>query len=275
MPAKINLLNQKIGKLLVIEETNKRKNKSIVWKCQCDCGNIEEFSTKELRSDGIIQCHQCGNSRKPQTGLTENIIGKKFNHLTVLSKSDKNESGKIKYKCECDCENKTIVFVNRTDLQNGHTTSCGCYAIDNTRERATKHGLSNERLYDIWRAMRYRCRNETDSRYFRYGGRGIKVCDEWNDFETFYNWAMQNGYEPDLSIDRIDNDGDYCPENCRWVNDITQANNKCTNRNVEYNGVTHTVSEWARLFGVHKETLRYRINHADMRDFEAYFGIDI
>ena len=134
MPAKINLLNQKIGKLLVIEETNKRQNKSIVWKCQCDCGNIEEFSTKELRSDGIIQCHQCGNSRKPQTGLTENIIGKKFNHLTVLSKSDKNESGKIKYKCECDCENKTIVFVNRTDLQNGHTTSCGCarkkYKID-------------------------------------------------------------------------------------------------------------------------------------------------
>ena len=134
MPAKINLLNQKIGKLLVIEETNKRKNKSIVWKCQCDCGNIEEFSTKELRSDGIIQCHQCRNSKTPQTGLTENIIGKKFNHLTVLSKSDKNESGKIKYKCECDCENKTIVFVNRTDLQNGHTTSCGCarkkYKID-------------------------------------------------------------------------------------------------------------------------------------------------
>ena len=134
MPAKINLLNQKIGKLLVIEETNKRKNKSIVWKCQCECGNIEEFSTKELRSDGLIQCHQCGNSRKPQTGLTEDIIGKKFNHLTVLSKFGKNESGKIKYKCECDCENKTIVFVNRTDLQNGHTTSCGCarrkYKID-------------------------------------------------------------------------------------------------------------------------------------------------
>ena len=134
MPAKINLLNQKIGKLLVIEETNKRKNKSIVWKCKCDCGNIEEFSTKELRSDGLIQCHQCGNSRKPQTGLTEDIIGKKFNHLTVLSKSNKNESGKLKYKCECDCENKTIIFVNRTDLQNGHTTSCGCarrkYKID-------------------------------------------------------------------------------------------------------------------------------------------------
>ena len=134
MPAKINLLNQKIGKLLVIEETNKRKNKSIVWKCQCDCGNIEEFSTKELRSDGIIQCHQCGNSRKPQTGLTENIIGKKFNHLTVLDKSEKRIGGKIGYKCQCDCEKKTILYVSKTDLENNHTTSCGCarrkYKID-------------------------------------------------------------------------------------------------------------------------------------------------
>lgn len=134
MPAKINLLNQKIGKLLVIEETNKRKNKSIVWKCQCDCGNIEEFSTKELRSDGIIQCHQCGNSRKPQINLTENIIGKKYNHLTVLEKSKKRIGGKIGYKCQCDCEKKTILYVSKTDLENNHTTSCGCarrkYKID-------------------------------------------------------------------------------------------------------------------------------------------------
>lgn len=126
MPAKINLLNQKIGKLLVLEETNKRKNKSIVWKCQCECGNIEEFSTKELRSDGIIQCRQCGNQRKPKSNLTEDIIGKKFNHLTVLDKTDKKSGGKILYKCQCDCEKHTILYVPRTDLKNNHTTSCGC-----------------------------------------------------------------------------------------------------------------------------------------------------
>ena len=135
MPAKINLLNQKIGKLLVIEETNKRKNKSIVWKCQCDCGNVEEFSTKELRSDGIIQCHWCGSSRKPQTDLIENIVGKKFNHLTVLEKTEKRSSGKIIYKCICDCEKQTEVFTTKTDLENNHTTSCGCakrkYTIGN------------------------------------------------------------------------------------------------------------------------------------------------
>ena len=126
MPAKINLLNQQIGDLLVIEETDKRKNKSIVWKCQCKCGNIEEFSTKELRSDGIIQCHQCGSNRKPQTQLTEDIIGKKFNHLTVVEKTERRAGGKILYKCICDCEKQTEIYVSRSDLQRGHTVSCGC-----------------------------------------------------------------------------------------------------------------------------------------------------
>ena len=126
MPAKINLLNQQIGDLLVIKETNKRKNKSIVWECQCKCGNIEEFSTKELRSDGIIQCRQCGFKRLPQTQLIENIIGKKFNHLTVLEKTEKRSGGKIVYKCICDCEKQTEIFATKTDLEANHTTSCGC-----------------------------------------------------------------------------------------------------------------------------------------------------
>ena len=129
MPAKLNLINQKFGKLLVLEETKKRKNKSIVWKCQCDCGNIEEFSTKELRSDGLIQCRQCGNERKPQTNLLKNIVGEKFNHLTILEKTSKRINGKILYKCQCDCEDKNIVYVSRTDLQSNHTKSCGCARI--------------------------------------------------------------------------------------------------------------------------------------------------
>lgn len=121
MPAKINLLNKRFGKLLVIEETEKRKNKSIVWKCKCDCGNIIELSTKNLRSDGIIQCPNCGNHREPSKPIPENIINKKFNHLTVLEKSDNN-----KYKCQCDCEKHTIVYVRKQDLISGHTKSCGC-----------------------------------------------------------------------------------------------------------------------------------------------------
>ena len=126
MPAKINLLNQKIGKLLVLEETNMRKNKSIVWKCKCDCGNIENYSTKELRSDGIIQCSKCGCKREPKKQQKENIIGKQFNNLTVLEKTANKSGGSYLYKCQCNCENKTIVYVTKTDLQNSHTKSCGC-----------------------------------------------------------------------------------------------------------------------------------------------------
>lgn len=126
MPAKINLIGQTIGKLTVLEETSKRKNKSVVWKCQCDCGNIVEYSTKELRSDGLIQCPKCGHNRKPQTQLIENILGKKFNHLTVIEKTNRNQSGKILYKCECDCTEHNIVYATRTDLIRGHTCSCGC-----------------------------------------------------------------------------------------------------------------------------------------------------
>lgn len=126
MPAKINLKDQIFGKLLVLEETDKRKNKSVVWKCQCQCGNIVELSTKELRSDGIIQCPSCGVDREPKIKRREDIIGKKFNHLTVLEKTNKLGGGKILYKCECDCPDHNIVYVNRTDLQNGHTKSCGC-----------------------------------------------------------------------------------------------------------------------------------------------------
>lgn len=124
MPSKINLIGRKFGKLTVIEETKERKNKSVVWICKCECGRQEKFSTKELRSDGIIQCHCCGNNRKPNSNLLENIIGKKFNSLTVLEKTEKRAGGKILYKCKCDCGN--ITYVNRTDLQSGHILSCGC-----------------------------------------------------------------------------------------------------------------------------------------------------
>ena len=140
MPAKINLLHQRFGKLLVLEETNKRKNKSIVWKCQCDCGSIVEYSTKELRSDGIIQCPNCGHNRKPNEGLTENILNKKFNHLTVIEKTNKKAGGKILYKCQCDCDEQNIIYVNRTDLISGHTTSCGC-----SRRKYKKGEMVNNR----------------------------------------------------------------------------------------------------------------------------------
>ena len=118
----------------------------------------------------------------------------------------------------------------------------------------------NERLYTIWRAMRERCRREANIGYSKYGGRGITVCDEWQDYEAFKRWAYENGYQDVLSIDRIDVDGNYCPENCRWATMKEQANNKRNNHVVTYKGETHTVAEWAEITGISYRTIISRLN---------------
>lgn len=123
-----------------------------------------------------------------------------------------------------------------------------------------KHGLKHTRLYAIWCGIKYRCYNKNHSRYEDYGGRGITVCDQWkNDFKSFYDWAMSNGYSDDLTIDRIDNDGNYEPSNCRWADDLTQANNSRHCHEIEFNGETHSISEWARITGISRTTLNSRI----------------
>ena len=118
-----------------------------------------------------------------------------------------------------------------------------------------------------------RCRREDNDNYNRYGGRGIDVCSEWDDFAEFQRWAIDNGYNEDLTIDRIDNDDGYCPENCRWVDTLTQGNNRTTNHVITYNGETHTIAEWSRILGIKYPTLYSRLNRGDMRDFEDYFDI--
>lgn len=122
------------------------------------------------------------------------------------------------------------------------------------------HGKRKTRMYRIWSDMKGRCNNPNRAKYARYGGRGITVCSEWmSDFQAFYEWSMANGYQEDLSIDRIDNDGNYCQENCRWVTMREQAANKSTNHYITYDGQTFTMSEWARRIGVPREVLKDRI----------------
>ena len=126
------------------------------------------------------------------------------------------------------------------------------------------HGKCNTRLYFVWRSMRERCNKPSNKKYHRYGARGVKVCDDWlNNFELFEKWAMANGYNPnaklgECTIDRIDNNGDYCPENCRWVNIATQNRNTSKNILVDINGKTQTLSQWSAESGVPKTTLFYR-----------------
>lgn len=122
-----------------------------------------------------------------------------------------------------------------------------------------KHGLTHTRLYTIWKSMRQRCFSKQHKDFKRYGGRGITICEEWkNSFQAFYDWALAHGYADNLSIDRIDNDGNYCPENCQWADSATQAKNRRF-AHITYNGETHTIEEWSKITGISNSGIRYRI----------------
>ena len=180
----------------------------------------------------------------------ENLAGKKFGKLTAIKKII-NFNTKEKHAlwlCKCDCGNqKNVLSVH---LKNGSVKSCGCL----------NHNQSNTRLYNIWAHIKNRCFNVTDKNYKYYGGRGITVCAEWlHDFQVFYDWAMSHGYADDLTIDRINVNGNYEPSNCRWVTRKEQCNNRRNNRLITYNGETHNLAEWALITGLKQNTLLYRI----------------
>lgn len=140
------------------------------------------------------------------------VIGQKYGRLTVLKRNEQ------KKKWECSCECGSHVFVKSASLNNGNTKSCGCLQRDMTSISSKKHGLEGTKIYQVWKSMKQRCFNPNHKSYKYYGGRGIQVCDEWeNDFQAFYDWSIANGYTEGLQIDRINNDGNYEPSNCKWV----------------------------------------------------------
>lgn len=161
------------------------------------------------------------------------LTGQRFNRLVVIERHG-TICGLTAWLCQCDCGKQTVVTTS--DLTKNHTKSCGCLRNELTRERCTKHGKKGNRLYSVWKSMKQRCLNQNDTGYKRYGGRGITVCDEWlHDFQAFYDWAIANGYDENAprgqcTIDRIDNDKGYCPDNCRWADMRTQLNNRSNSR---------------------------------------------
>lgn len=186
------------------------------------------------------------------------MTGKKFGRLRVIEEEGRGKDGQILWKCKCDCGKTTVVQSHH--LRKGNIKSCGCL----NQEAKTKHGMSSkknkQRIYRIWESMKARCININHRYYNRYGGRGITVCNEWQeDFRAFYDWAMANGYQDNLTIDRIDNDGNYEPENCRWVTYEEQNNNTRQNVTITLNGETHTVAEWVRITGIPRNTIIYRL----------------
>lgn len=190
------------------------------------------------------------------TGLGKfiDLTGQRFGRLVVVALSGQDKHGGTKWLCKCDCGSETVVLGG--NLRRNHTTSCGCVH----KETISTHGESKSRLYTIWTLMKRRCYFPSDSRYHRYGGRCIAVCEEWRDsFENFRDWATKNGYRDDLTIDRIDNNGNYCPGNCRWATRKEQQSNIGTNHLITHNGETLTVSQWAERIGVQPTTLFTRL----------------
>lgn len=254
-----NIINKRFGRLTVIDFDH--MDRGAYYLCECDCGNRKVISRNNLVTGNSTSC-----GCKKYELRTEDITGKRFGRLTVLGFDHMDRWGSSYWMCECDCGDTTVV--SRKHLLDGHVTSCGCWNVDSH----VTHGFSDNVLYHTWVSMRQRCNNPKQTSYENYGGRGITVCDDWDDFENFRDWAISNGYSNELTIDRINNDDGYYPENCRWVDNKTQANNRRTNRLVTYSGNTHTVSEWARIMNVNYSTLLTRVKRGNMQDFEEYYG---
>jgi hypothetical protein len=183
------------------------------------------------------------------------LTGQKINRLLILERVKSKDGKNTFWKCQCNCGN--IIVTTTTKIRSGHTKSCGCYTTD----LMTTHGLSYTRLHGIWNNLKQRCFNPNSPNFKYYGGRGITVCDEWkNDFKSFYDWAMSNGYEEHLTLDRIHSNGNYEPFNCRWTTMKEQSNNVRTNHIIEFNGEKHTLAEWSEIRGISKKTLWNRID---------------
>lgn len=197
----------------------------------------------------------------------ENYINKKYNRLTI-----KSVSGEVKGRCStwlsCQCECGNMKVIRFDYVINGRTKSCGCYRKDNARKQSKEletHHLSNTRLFEIHRAMKRRCYDKSTEHYNNYGARGIKVCDEWlNSLESFAKWSYANGYNDTLTIDRIDNNGNYEPNNCRWVDQQTQQNNKRNNIKIEHNGKIKTIAQWSKELNISYGKLYSRIVKKNM-----------
>lgn len=189
------------------------------------------------------------------------LTGQRFSRLFVLYHKP-TPGNKTFWVCRCDCGK--YVLVGYGELKSGNTKSCGCLrkevSAERLRKKITKHGMFGTRIYNIWDGMKARCYNKNHVAYKNYGGRGITICDEWlNSFKSFYSWSILNGYKENLTIDRIDNNGNYEPSNCRWATAFEQAQNRRNIIFVTIGGETKSISEWSKETGLSNQCINSRI----------------
>lgn len=255
-----DLTGKRFGNFVVqrrLEDHVKPNGKHIpMWECKCDCGNVKKVSGYDLKSGHTKSCG-CLQRKRASESHIANMEWKKYGELTVIEKSKSNING-VYWICQCSCGKKVEVL--GASLRRGDVKSCGCLRI----KKSTKHGLSKSRIRTIWKGMMERCYNKNSCEYHNYGGIGIKVCEEWHNVEVFAEWAHSNGYDGNAergkcTIDRIDNSKGYSPDNCRWVEQKIQANNKRTNLKLEYNGTTKTLAQWCEELNLDYGKTWYRI----------------
>lgn len=193
----------------------------------------------------------------PTNWRFQNLTGRRFFRLVVARYVGRNASKRSMWLCQCDCGNQTISAAG--SLLRGDSKSCGCYAAERTTQTHVTHGMSKTPEFRVWTNMRSRCFCKSTPNYRYYGGRGISVCERWA--QSFEAFIEDMGLRPgnDYELDRIDNDGNYCPENCRWATRTVQQRNRRQNRVLEFRGERLCVTEWAEKVGLSVSGLRFRL----------------
>lgn len=238
----------------VVEYVGTNSGGNSIYRCRCKCGHVGIRPGTVLRLMKTRGCKSCAGKRR-----IKDMTGKRFGSWTILRFDSIGQDGKAKWLCRCDCGSEHSVIGK--DIRSGKSTKCvSCGATD--------HGLCRESVYRVHINMLDRCENKNNDAYKRYGGRGISVCDAWHDVTVFYNWCMSNGWKKGLQIDRIDNDGNYEPANCRFVTPKQNCRNRVNTVYCTLYGITLPAIEWAERIGVSPGMI-YDRKRAGWSDFDA------
>lgn len=247
----IDMTGLKFTRLTVLENVGKWKGKTAyAWKCICDCGTECIVMGTYLRNGDTRSCGCLSKEAKEASKGYKNLIGKKVGTFTVISEHTEMSSKRERlWVCECTCKRTKIVPSSKLNLRTFLRCSLNCPSFK-----------THSRFYKMWLCMLDRCYNATHKAYKDYGGRGIFVCEEWrNDYWSFYNWAAPL-WKPELTLDRINNDGEYSSENCKFSTDKEQQNNRRNTVLYTINGITKNFPDWCKDYGMCEQTVRGRMN---------------